>query len=882
MLHKLCKRLSSGAVIVGSGNGARVWAVGLQSDSKIIVAGQTVSGLPSSPRYDILISRYNTDGSLDTSFGSSGRTTLTPGISSQAFAIYVLSDDKILVGGTAVSASVYFASDFSLSKLNANGAVDSGFGTAGTVITAIGPSIDDNDELRALAVQADGKILAAGFGEDLTKKYDFALVRYSSNGAPDSSFSSDGIVTTDLGRPEENVTGTNDYAHALAIDSSGEIFVGGVMSRPASSISYNDFDFAVVRYKSAEPPATPTPIPTIASGTAGTLDSSFSYDGITTTNLLPLETLQGVLDSKVAEQSDGKYVVVSTAPHLGDPSNENISIMRFNVSGDLDQSFGTNGQTITNIADPNSLTSSNEQVAAVAIQPDGKILVAGTSNMGVGQTDIFLMRVDSVGALDPTFSNDGIVTTDFSAGNDGAAALAIQPDNKIVLVGTASGTLYREIVAVRYNSDGSLDTSFGTGGKVIIAAINPPGKSVDQIDLGRAVALQSDGKIVIAGTRSSTTPEDLDSYGRSLDSVVLIRLNSDGSLDASFGDAGRQHQAFSDNDSKAYSLLIQSDGKIVVGGVAADSADGGVYDVLIARFSSDGHLDSTFGDAGKTRYEFGGNYRLSSTVVQQQDGKLLVVGTAITSHSVINGFSDSTQDFGILGLSKDGVLESSYGTSGLVTTDVGRFVIANGSVPYQEVATDAIALSTGKVLVVGYRTPSTLFGRSEVVLARYFGALSEQEETDLCSNISGVQTTVPEGMTRNDDGICVGSGSDDNLDGGDGDDTLRGGNGKDTMRGGAGADTVYGEAGNDKLYGGPGDDKLYGGAGNDKIYGQAGNDTLVGGGGSDTLDGGAGKDTINANDGKKGDTIKCGAGKDTVVANRGDRVAKDCEKIKWR
>jgi len=204
---------------------------------------------------------------------------------------------------------------------------------------------------------------------------------------------------------------------------------------------------------------------------------------------------------------------------------------------------------------------------SVALQPDGKIVVAGYAG-----GDFALARYNSDGALDTSFGSGGKVTTDFGGSyHPDGFSVALQPDGKIVVAGYAGG----DFALARYNSDGALDTSFGSGGKVTT--------DFGGSDAGYSVALQPDGKIVVAGYAG-------------LD-FALARYNSDGALDTSFGTGGKVTTDFSGGRDVGYSVALQPDGKIVVAGYAG-------VDFALARYNSDGALDTSFGSGGKVTTDF--------------------------------------------------------------------------------------------------------------------------------------------------------------------------------------------------------------------------------------------------------------------------------------
>jgi uncharacterized delta-60 repeat protein len=362
--------------------------------------------------------------------------------------------------------------------------LDPSFGTGGKVITNFG---GDNDFAHSVVIQPDGKIVAAGTAT-LSRGIEFALARYNSDGTLDTTFGIGGTVTTDF-----SVT---DVAFSVALQTDGKIVAAGVTHIDGIN------NIALARYNSD-----------------GTLDASFGTGGRVTTNFAGV----GAVAFSVAVQPDGKVVVAGWANIAG---GADFALARYNSDGTLDASFGTGGKVTTNFAD--SQGSSLASVFSIAVQPDGKIIAAGDAKLDGGY-DFALARYNSNGTLDAGFGAGGRVITDFAGSDDGAEGVALQPDGKIVAAGFARSF---DFGLARYNSNGTLDASFGTGGKVTtdFAGSN---------DASFSVAVQLDGKIVAAGY--AATSQFLD--------FALARYNSDGTLDSSFGKvttdfAGDQDQAF--------------------------------------------------------------------------------------------------------------------------------------------------------------------------------------------------------------------------------------------------------------------------------------------------------------------------------------------------
>ena len=360
------------------------------------------------------------------------------------------------------------------------GSLDPDFNSGGMIPgTATIPATDFGN-VRAMALQPDGKIVVAG-----SLSNDFALARYNSDGTLDAAFNGTGIVTTDFGT-------YFDWATGVVVQPDGKLVVAGY------GYSGTDNDIAVARYNSD-----------------GSLDSSFGKSGRLFTDFGSTSDHAGDL----ALQSDGK-LVVSGYRDLGG-GNFDYILARYNSDGNLDSSFGNGGLVTT------ALGSNNDWQTFLTLQPDGKIILASAySSSG---SDFIVARYTANGDLDTTFNptgslSAGVVTTDFGSGFEAATAVLVQPDGKIVAAGFSRDS-NTSIALVRYNADGSLDSGFGTGGKTLY---NPGGTGDTPI---YTAVLQPNGSIVVAGNHYTSTVND----------AILVRFNPDGTpesvADSPFGTA---------------------------------------------------------------------------------------------------------------------------------------------------------------------------------------------------------------------------------------------------------------------------------------------------------------------------------------------------------
>lgn len=361
-------------------------------------------------------------------------------------------------------------------------------------------------------------------------------------------------------------------------------------------------------------------------------------------------------------------------------TSQDFAVVRYNTDGTLDPGFGVGGRVTTTF----SVFGSQDVARAVALQPDGKIVVAGDSI-----SDFALARYNSDGSLDTSFGSDGMLRTDFNRSDDSAAAIAIQGDGKIVAAGFSD--LRRvfpprfDFAVVRYNSDGSLDPSFGNNGKVTTDFFNLE-------DRANAITIQADGKILLAGPvhRASFSPFLLD-FG-------IARYEPVGSLDLSFGMGGKVVTNFFGGYDVADDMKVQADGKIIVAGTA-DTLDTD-NDFALSRYNSDGSLDLSFGTGGKVRADFSHLWDQIRSIDIQPDGKIVAAG--VTENP--NG----TVDFALARFNADGNLDSGFGSEGKVSTD---FSPIDG-------ASDLVLQRDGKIVVAGAVINS---GDSDFAVVRYEG-----------------------------------------------------------------------------------------------------------------------------------------------------------------
>lgn len=382
-------------------------------------------------------------GDLDVTFGNGGKVTTSFGSSAALGSdLTTQPDGKIIVVGCAGCDQGIVA----LARYNLNGTLDSTFGVGGKVTTVVsdfwGNAID-------VVLQSDGKIVVAGQSSSFTAPSVVLVVRYNQNGSLDSSFGIGGIVRTSAG---EGGGGTS-----LLIQPNGKIIVGG--------FAYLDGNnFFLARYN-----------------TNGSLDSTFGFGGRVITSI---GNNTSDICHDVLLQPDGKIIAIGESVHM---TTNSFALVRYNPDGTLDPTFGGGGAVTTSFTD-------NDSAATGLLESDGRIIAAGSSSYRFALT-----RYNSNGSLDLSYGLNGLAVTEI---NDAAnvASVALQVDGKVVAAGSAyeTGQSTRDFALARYDSTGSLDNTFGSGGVVTTAF------GINTDDRGSGIAIQQfDRKIVVAGTTGS-------------------------------------------------------------------------------------------------------------------------------------------------------------------------------------------------------------------------------------------------------------------------------------------------------------------------------------------------------------------------------------------
>jgi uncharacterized delta-60 repeat protein len=368
-----------------------------------------------------------------------------------------------------------------------------------------------------------------------------------------------------------------------------------------------------------------------------------------------------------------------------DATATDIMLSRYQDDGSLDPSFGVGGIVTADFFH------GSEYAVAVAIQPDDKILVAARVSVPPGRS-LGLARFKKDGKLDRSFGEDGLAAVDFFDFSESVNNLVIQPDGKIIVVGEAGQPGVGHVTAiVRFLSDGNLDSSFGLSGRVTSNFGDPDAFAGIISSQATDVALQNDGKIVIVGESLFLTSNDF----------IVARYLNDGSPDQTFGIGGLVRTDFQSSIDLAAAVEILPDGKILVGGFAYNGPLVS-FDFALARYNADGSLDPSFNHGGKVVTDFSGNSDRAYAMNVDSTGKILLAGD---SYSPTTGY-----DFALSRFNPDGSLDWDFGTDGRVKTD---FMGQNDS------ANSLLVQKSGKIMLVGGAQQT--FYISDTAIARYTG-----------------------------------------------------------------------------------------------------------------------------------------------------------------
>jgi len=588
-------------------------------NDKIFDPGETTLVTVTAGRGLVFAKDFASGGKLTTDFLAGGDA---------GYSVLVQSDGKILVAGSVgIGADV----DFALVRYNPNGTLDTSFDGDGFVNLDFG----GEDVAKSVVLQGDGKIVVAGYTMNGADK-NFAVARFNPDGTPDTSFNGTGRTTTAVSTDE-------DFAHSVVVQGDGKIVVAG-----QAKLGGN-FDFAVVRYNAD-----------------GTLDTGFNLNAKALASSSTIVDVKNVTVGNTSGLKVGSYLVGPGIP-LGAKIESIVSgtaitidvnatatasaltLQAFDSTPPVVASGATNGTTVT-------FQSSQTGILTPGMFITGSGIPVGTTILGVSGDGLSVMisAAATTAASNVTFqffqaaNGSGVLTTAIGTGDDIATDLAVLSDGKIVVGGSASNGTNLDFAVVRYNANGSPDTTFDADGKVVTSLGNGD-------DAANSLVVQSDGRIVLAGF---TTRPLIDNPNPIPDTpahkdFAIVRYNTNGGLDTSFNGTGKVMVPIgATGDDIAYDVVVQSDGRIVVVGEARDGAN--AADFAMIRLTAGGALDATFNSTGKVRTTFGLTEDGARGVALQADGRIVLAGSA----------ANATGDFALARYAANGVLDSTFGAGG--------------------------------------------------------------------------------------------------------------------------------------------------------------------------------------------------------------------------
>jgi len=591
------------------------YAVTLDADGKIVIAGRARVTAVDSPATDFFVARLTVGGTLDPTFGGTGFVLTDFGSTDEeARGVAVQSDGHIVVAGRS-------GGDVALARFTATGALDTTFDTDGKVTLNLGGAAD---RASGVVIQPDGKIVIGG-----TNGADFVAARFTPAGALDTTFSGDGIATFDLGR-------SGEYAIGVGLDSTGRIVLAGQTGFDIGAVWFTSAgapdgsavidignDFADVRGMSVLADDR-----VVASGytnqgeifvarwtSASAADGSFGTGGVALAPLTGYQTSYGVLSLPDGSVITGGTFYAATRDAL---------LVKFTPSGTLDTTFSGDG-----VVETGFFRDSPAQALAALLQPDGKYIIGGVDGLSSAQKGLALARFNVDGTPDLTFGGDGTVTYSDGAG-DFLTALAMQ-GTKIIAAGyTLFGPEGSNMLVVRFNADGSLDTTFGNGGSLTI--------HLGGHESANSLVVAADNSIFVGGGATN--------YARTTGGATLIKLTPDGALDASFDGDGRVVlNQFTGGTVQRLGLL--GDGRIAAAIVGSGAA--------LLRFTTTGALDPTFDGDGIRQLGSG-----------QSVGSMLVAADGAVTFSSTNSDGGNGLAGDFRRLLPSGAPDSSFGVNGVL------------------------------------------------------------------------------------------------------------------------------------------------------------------------------------------------------------------------
>jgi uncharacterized delta-60 repeat protein len=664
---------ASGLATAGLGRSADdLFAAAVQPDGKLVLAGVSQLAEDTLAQFagEMVVARLAANGAPDPTFGVAGVALVPVGARAVAKAVAVQADGRIVVAGEAWFSLA--TTQPIVARLLADGSPDPSFGTGGVVVVApLGTA-------GAVAVAADGTIVVAGSGSDGTAAT-FLVARLTANGALDAGFAGDGVATTAIGAAAS--------ARAVALATGGGIVAAGYTGATA--------DVAVARYLAD-----------------GTLDTAFGGDGIVTTSAsTSIEEARAV-----AIDATGRVLIAGTAGQAT-PTDSGAIVIRYEADGDLDPTFGggdgialvdvvnradgfvglhvradgrivaagahgNDGSEVVRFLADGTLdatfgTGGTADPAldfgspeALAVAGDGSIHVAATHFDFAGDRgELAASRMSELGVLDTGYGSGGRATLATGASSEVATDVVVNPDGTIVTAGFGASLQVRRAILSKHLAGGALDPTFGAGGRTRLA----------ELATTRGMARTTAGALVVAGDAPIAVGLR----------YTVARYDATGALDPAFATAGvfTDRVALPTGNASPRALALDASERIIVVGNAGPGFSS--FDAGAIRLLPDGTLDPSFGGDGRVTFDLGTSFDELSAVDVAPDGTIVAIGRAAEAL--------------VVRLEADGDLDPSFGTNGVATPG-----ILGAQLDRVRVQAD------GAILVAGYRQVPA----SELVVAR--------------------------------------------------------------------------------------------------------------------------------------------------------------------
>lgn len=558
---------TGGWALAGVAFDTEAFGLALQADGRMIVAG-SASHPDRAMVEGFALARYTREGAPDPTFGSSGRVD-TSFLGGLERANAVVAHGEAIVAAGRVAPPGSRDGSFAVAKYDASGVLDASFGMGGFAqATFAGAGFSTDDEARAVAVAPDGRIVAAGRSQ-AGGRSSLAVACFRPNGTLDDSFGVRGraiLSLADAAAPNQH------EAAALAIDSRGGILIAG-----RAAAAPDRWDMLLVRMRPD-----------------GSLDETFGDRGV-------------IIADFFGMPDDGAraMVVQQDAIVLAGTSGDGVAVLRVGRGiGTRPEDPGVGGGDV--VFAP---LAASARGRAIALQPDGRIVVAGEAQTDAGGLDIAVMRFGPDSAIDRSFGSAGVALFGFPDSDDGAVAVRVLDDGTIVVGGeseqTANGD--RDLLIIRLTADGRRETRFQGQGVVL-------GRGFFGGRAPAVVTVDVDGSVIAAAPLTATR-------------VQMVRFRNDGGLDTRFGADGYVEMG-STFDVEPRALAVQPDGKVVLAATVR-SGDGARADVGVARFNADGAIDAAFGAGGWSVIDLEESDDIPHAVAVLPDGRIAIAGEAV-------------------------------------------------------------------------------------------------------------------------------------------------------------------------------------------------------------------------------------------------------------